>query len=68
MNYWLLLIPVISAFIGWVTNWVAIKMLFTQDLNPDVVKRCGNEARILTDISPHTNVVNIYGVAVLPPR
>jgi len=28
MNYWLLLIPLISAFIGWVTNWVAIKMLF----------------------------------------
>jgi uncharacterized membrane protein YheB (UPF0754 family) len=28
MNFWLLLIPVISAFIGWVTNWVAIKMLF----------------------------------------
>lgn len=28
MNYWLILIPVISAFIGWVTNWVAIKMLF----------------------------------------
>lgn len=28
MNYWLLTIPVISAFIGWVTNWVAIKMLF----------------------------------------
>ncbi|HMO32632.1 MAG TPA: DUF445 family protein [Lacibacter sp.] len=28
MNYWLLLIPVISAFIGWFTNWVAIKMLF----------------------------------------
>ncbi|NCU05605.1 MAG: DUF445 family protein, partial [Chitinophagaceae bacterium] len=28
MNYWLVLIPVISAFIGWVTNWVAIKMLF----------------------------------------
>jgi len=28
MNYWLLVIPVISAFIGWVTNWVAIKMLF----------------------------------------
>eukprot|EP01034_Spumella_vulgaris_P023992 gene23992-30279_t len=43
---------------------VAVKMLFTQDLNPDVVKRCGNEARILTDISPHPNVVNIYGVAV----
>lgn len=28
MNFWLLLIPVISAFIGWFTNWVAIKMLF----------------------------------------
>lgn len=28
MNYWLFVIPVISAFIGWVTNWVAIKMLF----------------------------------------
>lgn len=28
MNYWLFTIPVISAFIGWVTNWVAIKMLF----------------------------------------
>lgn len=28
MNYWLILIPVISAFIGWITNWIAIKMLF----------------------------------------
>lgn len=28
MNLWLLLIPFISAFIGWITNWVAIKMLF----------------------------------------
>ncbi|NOT52032.1 MAG: DUF445 family protein [Chitinophagaceae bacterium] len=28
MNYWLLIIPIISAFIGWVTNWIAIKMLF----------------------------------------
>lgn len=28
MNYLLFLIPVISAFIGWVTNLVAIKMLF----------------------------------------
>ena len=29
MNYWLLFtLPFISAFIGWVTNWVAIKMLF----------------------------------------
>jgi uncharacterized membrane protein YheB (UPF0754 family) len=28
MNIWLILIPFISAFIGWFTNWVAIKMLF----------------------------------------
>ncbi len=29
MNYyWLILIPFISALIGWFTNWVAIKMLF----------------------------------------
>lgn len=28
MNYWLILIPIISGFIGWFTNWIAIKMLF----------------------------------------
>ena len=28
MNKWLWLIPFISAFIGWFTNWIAIKMLF----------------------------------------
>jgi uncharacterized membrane protein YheB (UPF0754 family) len=28
MNFWLILIPLISAFIGWITNWIAIKMLF----------------------------------------
>ena len=29
MNYWqLILFPVIAGFIGWITNWVAIKMLF----------------------------------------
>lgn len=28
MNYGLILIPIISAFIGWFTNWIAIKMLF----------------------------------------
>ena len=28
MSPWLMLIPVISGFIGWVTNWLAIKMLF----------------------------------------
>ncbi len=28
MQYTLFLIPIISAFIGWFTNWIAIKMLF----------------------------------------
>lgn len=28
MHYGLILIPLISAFIGWFTNWIAIKMLF----------------------------------------
>ncbi len=28
MNWILFLIPIISAFIGWFTNWIAIKMLF----------------------------------------
>ena len=28
MNWVLFLIPLISAFIGWFTNWIAIKMLF----------------------------------------
>ncbi len=28
MHYGFFLIPVISAFIGWFTNWIAIKMLF----------------------------------------
>jgi uncharacterized membrane protein YheB (UPF0754 family) len=28
MNWTLVLIPIISAFIGWFTNWIAIKMLF----------------------------------------
>ena len=28
MSIWLLTIPFISAFIGWFTNWIAIKMLF----------------------------------------
>lgn len=46
---------------------VAIKMLVTLDLNPDVIRRCNNEARILTEVSPNNNVVTIYGLAVLPP-
>lgn len=28
MSFTLFLIPIISAFIGWFTNWIAIKMLF----------------------------------------
>lgn len=28
MSYSLVLIPIIAAFIGWFTNWIAIKMLF----------------------------------------
>jgi len=28
MSPWFFLIPVLSAFIGWFTNWIAIKMLF----------------------------------------
>ncbi len=28
MQYWQLLLILISGFIGWITNWVAIKMLF----------------------------------------
>lgn len=45
---------------------VAIKMLFTPDLNVDVIRRCCNEAKILSRIS-HPNIVNIIGVVVLPP-
>lgn len=28
MTFWMIFIPFISAFIGWFTNWIAIKMLF----------------------------------------
>jgi serine/threonine protein kinase len=45
---------------------VAIKLLFTVDLNPEVIKRCSSEAQILSKIS-HPNVVDIFGVSVLPP-
>eukprot|EP01033_Poteriospumella_lacustris_P005995 gene5995-4305_t len=55
-------------YAGWYKHHrVAIKMLFTQDLNPDVIRRYSNEARILSELSDHPNVVKIYGVAVLPP-
>jgi hypothetical protein len=47
---------------------VALKMLFTQDINPEVIRRCSNEAKILSEISNCPNVVRIYGVSVFPPR
>ncbi|MGE5108152.1 MAG: DUF445 domain-containing protein [Sphingobacteriales bacterium] len=28
MNYWLFLTPLTAAFTGWITTWIAIKMLF----------------------------------------
>lgn len=57
-----------KVYAGWYKhNRVAIKMLFTQDLNPDIIRRYSNEARILSELSDHPNVVRIYGVAVLPP-
>lgn len=37
MNYWLVLIPLISAFIGWFTNWIAIKMLFHPKLPVNIL-------------------------------
>ena len=46
---------------------VAIKMLFTVDLNPEIIRRCCTEAQLLSDVS-HPNVVEIFGVSVLPPR
>lgn len=52
---------------------VAIKLLFTPDLNPHVIRRCASEASILSQISRlggdkfHANVVKIFGVSVLPP-
>ena len=46
---------------------VAIKLLFTVDLNPEVIRRCSSEAQILSKLS-HPNVVDIFGVSVLPPR
>lgn len=40
---------------------VAIKMMFTPDLNPEVIRRCCNEAEILTAVK-HENVVKIFGM------
>jgi hypothetical protein len=58
-----------KVYAGWYKRHrVAVKMLFTQDLNPEVIRRYSNEARILSEISHNPHVVKIYGVAVLPPR
>lgn len=46
---------------------VAIKLVFTPDLNPEVIRRCWNEAEILSQIGKDENVVEILGVCVLPP-
>ncbi len=46
---------------------VAIKLLFTLDINPEVIRRCCNEAHLLSQIT-HPNVVRCLGVTVLPPR
>jgi serine/threonine protein kinase len=46
---------------------VAIKLLLTIDLTPQVIGRCVNEAQILSRIK-HRNVVCCLGVSVLPPR
>eukprot|EP01035_Chromulina_nebulosa_P031097 gene31097-41424_t len=44
----------------------AIKLIFTPDLTEDVIQRIGAEAQILSSIN-HPNIVDIIGVAVLPP-
>jgi serine/threonine protein kinase len=44
----------------------AIKLIFTVDLTVDVIKRVAAEAQLLSLIR-HPNVVDILGVAVLPP-
>lgn len=44
----------------------AIKLIYTFDLTADVINRVAAEASILSAIR-HPNVVNIYGVSVLPP-
>lgn len=44
----------------------AIKLIFTLDLTPSVIRRIAAEALILSKIR-HPNVVEIVGVSVLPP-
>lgn len=45
---------------------VAIKLIFTVDLNPEIIHRVCKEAQLLSQIN-HPNVVEIFGVSVFPP-
>jgi len=45
---------------------VAIKLLFTMDLTHEIIHRVCMEVSILTKLK-HPNVVNIYGISILPP-
>jgi len=45
----------------------AVKLIFTVDLTVDVINRVAAESQILSSLQS-VNVVNILGVAVLPPR
>ncbi len=45
----------------------AIKLIYTADLTTEVIKRVAAEASILSSIR-HPNIVNIFGVSVMPPR
>eukprot|EP01038_Epipyxis_sp_PR26KG_P004307 gene4307-6103_t len=44
----------------------AIKLVFTMDLTQDVIRRIAAEAQILS-MFKHPNIVEIFGVSVLPP-
>jgi hypothetical protein len=48
-------------------NECAIKLIYTVDLTAEVIRRVASEASILSSIR-HPNIVNIFGVSVLPPR
>lgn len=45
---------------------MAIKLIFTVDLNPEIIHRVCKEAQLLSQIN-HPNVVEIFGVSVFPP-
>lgn len=47
---------------------VAIKLIYTNDITMDVIQRIAAEASILSTLRHNANIVQIYGVTVLPPR